>query len=1123
MEFAAQIIVESSAYWTIVAFGILWWKSLMKMLNNNGPNMDPLGTPVTLLSFYIENYQFILAVFFAVEVINQNMTLLPNITLGLQMYDSCYSERRGFTGALTMISGNKVLVPNYRCLVNKSLAGIIGDSSVTSPTVARILAIYRYPQIAYGSVVSTLSDRSTFPSFFRTLPSDSFGAVALAHFILHFGWNWVGILASDKDYGVLGAQRAKDVLQQNGFCVAFLETIYIENTKAKIQHIAEQIKTTSVKVILVYSRYEPMYKLMEDLYQHNINHIVWLGSPGWSVSPGFSKIVRQKLLNGTVTLYAHKGDIPGFREFLYNIQPSHHTDDIFIKEFWSSVFGCSWLDNATKQDAAKQPIPCTGTESLTALGKSVYEEEEFRYTYSVHNAVYMLAHALHDLSSCMFPWGPFVNGSCASIHDFHPWQVAYGSVVSTLSDRSTFPSFFRTLPSDSFGALALAYFILHFGWNWIGILASDKEYGVLGAQRAKDVLQQNGFCVAFLETIYVQNTQEKIQHVVELIRTTSVKVILVYSRYEPMYKLMEDLYQHNVKHIVWLSPTGWSVSPGFSKAVRQKLLNGTISLYAHKGDIPGFREFLYEIQPLHYTDDIFFKEFWSSVFGCSWLDNSTRQEAEQETIPCSGNKSLTVLGKPVYEEEEEFRYTYSVHNAAYMLAHALHDLSLCTSPRGPFVNGSCSSIYDFHPWQLTYYMRNIHFKNTGGVDIFFHENGEPPIVYDFMNWHELQDESSKYVAIGTFDAHAPKGQEVTLNETAIMWGEGYIQAPRSVCSESCSHGYRKLVHRGQPVCCYDCILCSEGEISNQSDAIFCTPCPKDTWSSDNRSRCIPKIIEFLSYEEPLGIILTFISTTGSAVTLILFFVFIKFRDTPLVKANNRDLSYILLISLVLCFLCSLIFIGQPGKVNCLFHQTGFGVIFTVCISSILAKTVTVVIAFSATKPGSQTKKWLGTRVPNGLVVCCSAVQLLLCVVWLSTSPPFPDVNRNSAKEKIIFQCNEGSVFAFYCMLGYLGLLASVCFIVAFLARKLPDSFNEAKFITFSMLVFISVWLSFIPAYLSTQGKYMVAVEIFAILSSSAGLLSCIFFPKCYIILLRPNKNTKEHLIDKLYNKRKKKL
>ncbi|XP_062993230.1 vomeronasal type-2 receptor 26-like [Elgaria multicarinata webbii] len=288
--------------------------------------------------------------------------------------------------------------------------------------------------------------------------------------------------------------------------------------------------------------------------------------------------------------------------------------------------------------------------------------------------------------------------------------------------------------------------------------------------------------------------------------------------------------------------------------------------------------------------------------------------------------------------------------------------------------------------------------------------------------------------------------------------------PISVCSDSCQPGYQKIMKEGEKFCCYDCNPCPEGKISNQ--------------------------------------------------TVLVLQTFIKHRDTPIVKANNRGLTYTLLISLLLCFLSSFLFIGQPGKLNCFLQQPVIGLIFSVAVSSVLAKTITVVVAFMATKPGSNMRKWVGKRLATSIVLSCSLIQAGICALWLTMSPPFPDLDMHSVPEEITVRCNAGSAIIFSFLLGYMGLLSVISFWVAFLARKLPDSFNEAKFITFSMLTFCSVWLSFVPAYLSTKGKYMVAVEIFSILASSAGLLGCIFSPKCYIILFKPELNSREQLIRK---------
>nr|XP_021484288.1 LOW QUALITY PROTEIN: vomeronasal type-2 receptor 116-like [Meriones unguiculatus] len=292
-----------------------------------------------------------------------------------------------------------------------------------------------------------------------------------------------------------------------------------------------------------------------------------------------------------------------------------------------------------------------------------------------------------------------------------------------------------------------------------------------------------------------------------------------------------------------------------------------------------------------------------------------------------------------------------------------------------------------------------------------------------------------------------------------------------------------------------------------TDQQECSVCLSQDYPNPERNQCLPKAVTFLSLEDPLGMVLACTALFFSVSTFIVWGIFFKHRESAIVKANNRTLSYILLVSILLCFFCSFFFIGRPNTVSCITQQITFALVFTLAISTVLAKTITVILAFRVMKPGRTMRRLFVSGIYNAVIPVCVLIQLILSGVWLGTSPPYIDTDVHSEHPHVIILCNKGSVTAFYSVLAYLGTLALGSFTMAFLVRNLPDTFNEAKFLIFSMLVFLSVWVTFIPVYQSTKGKAMVAVEVFSMLASSAGLLGCTFFQKCYIILLRPDKNS----------------
>ncbi|XP_018416471.1 PREDICTED: extracellular calcium-sensing receptor-like [Nanorana parkeri] len=691
-------------------------------------------------------------------------------------------------------------------------------------------------------------------------------------------------------------------------------------------------------------------------------------------------------------------------------------------------------------------------------------------------------------------------------------QISQWSTSPLLSNRRRFPSFFRTVPSDAFQSHGLAQLVLYFGWSWVGLIAADDDYGQQGIHLISEDIVNAGACVAFSENILMNQPDRNAPHIVNVIKRSTAKVVVAFCNEADLILVLSEWSRQNVSKKILIASEAWSTSKLFSLQKYSSLLTGSIGLAFSSGTLPNFKEFLNKINPFMSVGRDWIKIFWESSFQCTFAhDLNFTSPLETSEGECTGSEKLEEIHNS-YTDVSTLRSPYNFYTAVHVVAKALEDLLKCPEEKGPFADANCADKWNFQPWQLLYYMKKVRFKRSNGRELYFDENGDPPAAYDIVNWQLSPEGGTQQVKVGSYDTAAPPAEIFTINISAIVWSIEDHQVPRSVCSESCPPGFRKVAKSGQPVCCHDCVPCPSGEISNQTDLVDCLKCPWDYWPNAHQSRCLSKPIEYLSIEDPLGKTLTAISVISFLVPVALMTLFIQFKATPLVKANNYYISCLLLVSLSLCFLCPLIFIGYPHSENCLLRQIAFGMVFALCISCILAKTIIVIFAFIATMPDSNLRKWAHPKVSYMVITVSSFLQLVLCIVWLCIAPPFPEYNTQAKPGIIIVECNEGSPVAFWTMLGYLFLLASISFIVAFLARRLPDSFNEAQFITFSMLAFLSVWISYIPASLSAEGKYTVAMEIFAILASSWALITCMFFPKCFIILFRPDMNTKEFLM-----------
>eukprot|EP00079_Xenopus_tropicalis_P010879 XP_002936218.2 PREDICTED: vomeronasal type-2 receptor 26-like [Xenopus tropicalis] len=689
-------------------------------------------------------------------------------------------------------------------------------------------------------------------------------------------------------------------------------------------------------------------------------------------------------------------------------------------------------------------------------------------------------------------------------------QISYGALDPVFNDRIHFPSVYRTVPNEYSQFRVIIKLLKHFGWTWVGIIASDDESNRQASEELRKEMGRNGICVDFLKLISKspKKVGESASKAIEIIKHSDVKVIILYLSTSTLLVMLNSDTYNLISERVWISSVGLDIVAAYEFKTFLYSINGSLLISLPKGDIPGFNNFLSHVFSNDVFKNTFVKYFWGLIIGCS---DVFRYTVQNFTCPDEHKIEEYLL----QEETINHRIKYTIYLAVYALAHALDTIYLLREFVEMSSKINISKIRSKTPLdkplkmitvlQLNYYLKNTPFKMASGENIYFTEDGNIPGKFDIMNWVIYKTGTIKKIHVGRF---FPDTDHLIIKKNAIAWGPHFQKTPISMCTGMCSSGHRKAHQTVRPSCCFDCLPCSEGEISNSSDMETCVKCPEDQWSNPTRDQCIQKTIDYLSYEDLLGYILSSCASVFIVFTAVVFLIFIKHRRTPIVRANNQNISYILLMALLMSFLCTFMFIGQPTGVTCMLRQTTVMFVLSIAISSILGKTVTVLVAFKSTKTSSNIRRWGKIYFSMNAVFLFSFGEFLICIIWLTLSPPYVEVDIKIIPGTIILQCNEGSTISFYLAVSYIGVLSLISFAVAFIARKLPDRFNEAQHITFSMLVFCSVWASFIPTYLSTKGKHMVALEIFAIQASAAGLLMCIFTPKCYIILLKPELNVK---------------
>ncbi|XP_071378745.1 G-protein coupled receptor family C group 6 member A-like [Centroberyx affinis] len=685
-------------------------------------------------------------------------------------------------------------------------------------------------------------------------------------------------------------------------------------------------------------------------------------------------------------------------------------------------------------------------------------------------------------------------------------QISTTSSAATLDDKIRFPSFLRTIPSDVHQTQALAQLMKHFEWNWVGVVSGDDEYGRVALQSFLKDAQDVHVCAAFHEVLphYLghSDSEQRIQEVAEQIQSSKAQVVLLILKQELVEKLFEVMIRKGISR-TWIASDSWSMSRRLATMKGINMIGDIFGLRFISGQNPGFKQFLKNLTPGPGAVNRFIEEYKDLRFGCSpevqkHRDCLNSKPAAQCPLPDSlklKSEFACKLPDPQKANDDflthavDLSMAYSEKVAAWSIAHALRALLKCN-------HSICSGERHLPPWKLLQELKKINFT-LDKRQFFFDEYGNFASGYDLINWVRRRD-GRYFEVIGEYNVMK---SVVAINATSIEWGTPNKTIPESKCSESCPPGTSKKI--SMIYCCYNCSECEEGTYTNVSNLQNCLICPNGTWSLRGWSECQPRTETYFRWNEPFAISLLVVTGIGFMLLLCVLIIFLYGRQSVVFKVAGGKLCYVMMAGLVVSFGAVVLFVGRPNDHICRFRQTMYGLGFTLTVSCVLVKAFRTFLAFLMDR--NQQHMLNKFYKPPAIIICGTAIQGLICLFWLIFDSPKLEERIKRQTMDIELQCNEGSNWGFGIMLSYIALLAAICFILALKGRKVPQRFNETGYIIFSMIIYLFVWICFIPIYV-TKIQQRSVVQASAIVVCNFGIIFCHFLPKCYMLLCKKKKD-----------------
>ncbi|XP_072308738.1 taste receptor type 1 member 3 [Eucyclogobius newberryi] len=667
-------------------------------------------------------------------------------------------------------------------------------------------------------------------------------------------------------------------------------------------------------------------------------------------------------------------------------------------------------------------------------------------------------------------------------------QISYGATSDKFSDKTTYPSFFRTVPSDKWQVDVMMQLIQEFEWNWVAVVGSEEEYGQMGAQEFSKLAEKSSVCVAYQGLIPVYTDPgPTIEVIISNIKATNVNVIVVFSLVEPALVFFTKVMEHNLT-CVWIGSTSWTNSRKLTSIPKMKTIGTIIGFTDMTQDLPYLTD---------YTQALFTKISEESKNSKQPPNNNNNNNNPSE--PCPQCWRLSPANTSRIQDSGVKGQAFSVYAAVYSVAEALHQLLHCDETRCDWKRGS-TKVY---PWKLMQVLKNISI-DINGTKFHFDSTGNPNVGYQVIQWN-WEDSNVQLRNVGSFQ------HNLTINKSLFTWHTEDSTVPISTCSSDCKPGQVRRV-KGFHSCCFDCIDCQPGTYQASREDIKCTTCPKGLWSTLRSSSCTQPTFEVLSWDRTESVLMVLAGTLLLLFQSSVLLLFLRHRTTPLVLASGGTMAIVALLSLMGACLSLVLFLGQPTDIVCRLQLPLTSIWQTVTLSIITS--ISLQVFFVSEFPERTAPHLRTIRGPGSwlLVLSCCVAQAGICGWFVQEGPSLSVYMENMEINFVeaFLTCPVEPLIGLALLQGFNVVLALVSFMCTFMAVKPLHQYNLSRDITFACLIYCVIWVSFIPIYIGLQDMMKSIVHVSFTLSSNFGLMAAYYLPKCYLIVRKPELNKPEY-------------